>query len=103
MMCQRSCLADLKLYTYDNWLLSGEPVLWFHIAHTRHVRRIVQAVMVDAVLAGDGWCYERTAMEQWLQTEDTSPKTGAVLPHKRLVPNITVRKLIALYLQQPPQ
>jgi hypothetical protein len=43
--------------------------------------------MIDPVVAADGHTYERNAIARWLQTSDKSPLTGAVLPHKNLVPN----------------
>jgi len=35
------------------------------------------------------------AIERWLRTHGTSPMTGAALPHKHLVPAISLRQLIA--------
>ena len=43
--------------------------------------------MLDPVVAADGHTYERNAIARWLQGSDKSPLTGAVLPHKELVPN----------------
>ena len=59
----------------------------------------VQAALQDAVIAADGHTYERSALEQWLQHHDTSPVTGATLPHKRLLPNMLIKQAIALQLQ----
>jgi len=42
----------------------------------------------------DGFTYERTAIIEWLRTNDTSPSTGAKLESKRLIPNVTVRCLL---------
>ncbi len=47
--------------------------------------------MVDPVIAADGRTYERTAMEDWLQHHHTSPVTGDLLLHTRLVPNVVAR------------
>ncbi|KAL2634080.1 hypothetical protein R1flu_005559 [Riccia fluitans] len=41
---------------------------------------ITQEVMLDPVITADGHSYERAAIERWLQTHDTSPITGEVLP-----------------------
>ncbi|KAG6542946.1 hypothetical protein Mapa_015638 [Marchantia paleacea] len=41
---------------------------------------ITQEVMQDPVITADGHSYERAAIERWLQTHDTSPITGEVLP-----------------------
>ena len=42
----------------------------------------------------DGHTYERSAIEQWLKTHNTSPTTGLELESKRLVPNYSLRSLI---------
>ena len=42
-----------------------------------------------------GHTFERVAIERWLRTHGTSPMTGAALPHKLLVPAISLRQLIA--------
>ncbi|CAM6043947.1 unnamed protein product [Sphagnum compactum] len=41
---------------------------------------ITQEVMQDPVITADGHTYERSAILRWLQTHDTSPITGEVLP-----------------------
>ena len=55
---------------------------------------ITMMTMVEPVFTGDGQTYERTAIEGWLLTHNTSPATGAVLPHKELTPNFALRKAI---------
>ena len=42
----------------------------------------------------DGHTYERSAIEQWLETHNTSPTTGVELESKQLVPNYPLRSLI---------
>ena len=42
----------------------------------------------------DGFTYERSAIEQWLKTHNTSPATGAELESKQLIPNYHLRSLI---------
>ena len=51
----------------------------------------MQTMMVDPVVAADGRTYERRAMEDWLQRHQTSPVTGHLLRHMRLVPNMIAR------------
>ena len=41
-----------------------------------------------------GHTFERVAIERWLRMHSTSPMTGAALPHKHLVPAISLRQLI---------
>ena len=42
----------------------------------------------------DGHTYERSAIEQWLETHNTSPATGLELVSKQLIPNHSLRSLI---------
>lgn len=65
--------------------------------------------MVDPVITADGHSYERAAIQQWFEYHQTSPKTGARLQSKTLIPNQALKGLIAEWsekhqklLQQPP-
>lgn len=51
-------------------------------------------LMEDPVVCDDGHTFERSAIEEWLVTHDTSPRTGEPLMSKRVVPNITLRNQI---------
>jgi hypothetical protein len=42
----------------------------------------------------DGHTYERSAIEQWLETHNTSPATGLELNSKQLIPCHRLRSLI---------
>ena len=42
----------------------------------------------------DGHTYERSAIEQWLETHNISPATGLELDSKQLIPNHRLRSLI---------
>ena len=42
----------------------------------------------------DGHTYERSAIEQWLETHNISPATGLELVSKQLSPNHRLRSLI---------
>lgn len=59
--------------------------------------------MREPVIAADGHTYEKLAMECWLQQHDDSPVTGAMLQHKRLVPNVIIKNVIAQQQQQLQQ
>ena len=48
---------------------------------------ITSELMSDPVMTADGHSYERSAILKWLETHDTSPLTGAVLPSKSLKDN----------------
>lgn len=43
--------------------------------------------MKDPAVCDDGFSYERTAVQEWLLTHDTSFVTGEQLASKSLVPN----------------
>ena len=42
----------------------------------------------------DGHTFERQAIEQWLQTHNTSPLTGLRLPTTAVTPNHALRSLL---------
>jgi len=53
--------------------------------------------MVDPVVAGDGFTYEREALEQWLSSAHGVPKsplTNRPMESTAMHPNLTLRKLI---------
>jgi len=51
-------------------------------------------VFRDPVVCQDGQTYERSAIERWLVSHQTSPMTNAVLPNTALVPNLALRHQI---------
>ena len=51
-------------------------------------------IMENPVVAADGFSYERESIVKWLQEHETSPSTGATLPHKEVIPNNQLRSLI---------
>jgi hypothetical protein len=57
-------------------------------------------IMRDPASSADGHTYERALIEDWLRNHDTSPKTGAVLLHKNLSPNIALRQAIEEWEEQ---
>ena len=61
----------------------------------QHYCPISHEVMVDPVLAGDGFAYERIFIERWLKESATSPTTNAEMPNlDTLTPAITLRQMI---------
>jgi len=55
---------------------------------------ITSQVFRDPVVCQDGNTYEREAVERWLETHNTSPMHGAILPNNSLVPNLALRHQI---------
>lgn len=52
---------------------------------------ITQDVFQDPYVAMDGITYEKSAIEKWLQTNNTSPSFNTNLPSRIIVPNIAIR------------
>ena len=63
---------------------------------------ITNELMTDPVFTMDGQTYERSAIEEWLKTNDTSPATGKRLPSKMLVDNVSARGMIRELLERLP-
>ena len=57
-------------------------------------RVLLQEVMRDPVILEDGHTYEREAIEEWLETKDTSPMTNQKLISKRLTNNLHIKHMI---------
>ena len=58
------------------------------------------------ILVGDGHTYERKAIEQWLEKNNTSPMMNTKLRTKELVPNYAMRRMlddVARKTPLPPQ
>jgi hypothetical protein len=51
-------------------------------------------VMADPVMCADGFTYERAAIERWLGSHVTSPKTNAPLPSRAVIPNHNLKGVI---------
>lgn len=64
---------------------------------------ITGMVMIDPVFTADGHTYEREAIEKWLQTHETSPKTNEKLEHKKLTDNHDKRGDILEFLESNPE
>ena len=54
----------------------------------------MQVLTVDPVIAADGYSYERAAIQSVLQKSSTSPVTDCTLPHKKVMPNVALKKTI---------
>jgi len=62
---------------------------------------ITREVMTNPVIAADGFTYERSAIERWLETKGTSPQTNLALPSKQLIPNHSLKSMIVEQLGHP--
>jgi hypothetical protein len=57
-------------------------------------------LMKDPVMVADGHTYDRLNIVKWLATNDTCPKTGARLSHKKIVPNHSIKSMVQEHLQR---
>ncbi|CAN1270457.1 U-box domain-containing protein 3 [Linum perenne] len=58
-------------------------------------------LMLDPVIVASGQTYERSAIQKWLDHGLTvCPKTRQTLSHKNLIPNYTVKAMIANWCQE---
>lgn len=56
--------------------------------------------MRDPVVAADGFCYEKEAIEMWFKKRNTSPMTNQTLTVFLLFPNHTLRSRIKGFLEK---
>lgn len=99
----------------DSTALESTANIWedpdiHHRVPPEFVDCITHLLMEDPVITADGHSYERSAIETWLKSHDTSPKTGEVLPpppggdgngvDKTLRPNHILRGQIIEYKER---
>ena len=65
-----------------------------------HICPITQDIMTDPVVAADGFTYERSAIQKWIQTcrRCQSPTTMEILEHRQLTPNKIMKSEISTFL-----
>jgi hypothetical protein len=74
---------------------------------------ITREIFTDPVQASDGHLYDRVGVRRWFDGHDTSPKTlkplplrrrrdGSMVPNKRLMEVVWMRRLIAEYKEAFP-
>jgi len=66
---------------------------------TDFVMACQQEVMIDPVILTDGHVYERKAIERWLLSHDTSPKTNQVVATDQLIPCHALRTVIQDFVE----
>lgn len=59
--------------------------------------------MIDPVIGTDGHTYEKSAIEEWLKKNHTSPITRQQMIRTELTPNIALRNIIHEYLVENPE
>jgi hypothetical protein len=58
----------------------------------------MQVLMCEPVIAADGYTYEKTALQKWLQDSVLSPVTGNMMEHTTFLPNIAIKSSIQAIL-----
>ena len=61
---------------------------------------ITQEIFSEPVMADDGNTYEKSAIEAWFLYHDTSPLTNVKLATKKIIPNLTLKKLIDQFKEE---
>ncbi|PVD37339.1 hypothetical protein C0Q70_04338 [Pomacea canaliculata] len=70
-------------------------------SHDELLCPITREIMKDPVIAADGYTYDRSAIQAWLESgKDRSPMTNTVLDHRSLTPNRTLKMVIERFLEQ---
>ena len=87
-------MLSLRFRHFASAFVNTEDKLRFHHHYTEFICPITGEIFQDPVVAADGNTYERLHIENWLRTHHTSPVTSQPLPHKHLVPNLAIRKMI---------
>lgn len=60
-------------------------------------------IMIDPVIAYDGYTYERSAIEEWFKRKNTSPMTLETLGSRHLIPKRTLRSSIYEWVEEQLQ
>lgn len=82
---------DVYGHTDSDMMMTYPSECYCPISHT---------IMTDPVICADGHTYEKKHIQSWLAKNMTSPNTNAVLAHRQLVPNHSLRNLIQLLTNQ---
>jgi hypothetical protein len=65
-----------------------------------YVCPITLQLMRDPVVLSDGHSYEKSALVDWLENKDTSPKTNEILEHKHFFTNHNLTKAISRFREK---
>ncbi|XVF29691.1 hypothetical protein REPUB_Repub15cG0143900 [Reevesia pubescens] len=58
-------------------------------------------LMRDPVVVASGQTYDRESINQWIESgHNTCPKTGQTLAHTNLIPNLSLKNLIAMWCRE---
>lgn len=63
---------------------------------------ISKKIFLDPVTIGDGFVYERTAIETWFKTNIFSPTTKKFIIETSFVSCNIIKQLVSIYLENNP-
>lgn len=94
MAAAQNSTGGLQAQTSDElaneWAVLGK--------HDSFICPLTLELMRDPVSTVDGHTYERSAIEEWLQSNSSSPSTGMELASKQLIPNLAIKQSIEEFL-----
>jgi len=70
--------------------------------HPNYTCSITHQIFYDPVVTEDGYIYERTAIEQWIDTKNTSPMTNKKIS-KNLISVHTIKQIIDDIIKKNPK
>ncbi len=101
-VCVRQCVMRGVVFSADIFSVPCAEVLDLRnkLAPPSFLCPINVEIMRDPVTCANGHSYERSSIEHWLATHNTSPKTGSQLLNKSLTPNHVMRNAIEEWLAE---
>ena len=93
---KRAAAEEREALDEQGWATRAKRQALDNFLHA-HKCPLSHALFLNPVCMADGFTYERAAITEWLRTKDTSPKTGATLESKALIPNLMARSMIRAF------
>ena len=87
-------LTDYQIPSKEIAILPEAPI--------RYLCPITQEIMLNPVIAFDGYTYEADIIQKHLSIRNTSPMTNTALVDTRLIPNLSLRSEIREFLENNP-
>lgn len=85
---------ELPEFTVNETVESNEPLSPPNSISSLLKCPITHQTMQHPVIMMDGYTYEKSAIERWLQDNDRSPMTNVRLRDTRLIPNLKLQEII---------
>ena len=85
---------------HENALLTVDDDKQNEDIPAQYICPITKKIMIDPVMAFDGHCYEKSAIENYLKDHNNSPKTGENAKYNILFPNHLLKQEIEQYIKE---